>query len=108
MREAVKRLIDEVYWTPAVFAGTSVGGVVWVVVARYTLFENDAVLTPGQGWLAVGIGCLVVVMLGLALAVCSRTGLVRTVGVAVVVVAMSGGSVLGVWGPHFVMTMMRS
>ena len=81
------------------------GGVVWGVIANYTVLDGDPVLSAGQAWLAVGIGCLVVVLAGLAIAVWSRPRLLRTVGVVLVVVAMSGGSVLATWGPPFVMSL---
>lgn len=95
--------IREIYWLPAVFAGTTLGGVVWALIARYTILERDPVLSAGQGWLAVSIGCLAVVLVGLALAVWSRLRVLRTAGVTLIVVAMSGGSVLFVWGTLFVL-----
>ena len=48
------------------------------------------------------------VLAGLALAVWSRPPVLRTIGVALLVVALSGGSVLAVWGPLFVMVMAGS
>lgn len=95
--------IREIYWLPAVFAGTTLGGVVWAFIARYTILERDPVLSAGQGWLAVSIGCLAVVLVGLALAAWSRLRVLRTAGVTLIVVAMSGGSVLFVWGTLFVL-----
>jgi len=95
--------IREIHWLPAVFAGTMLGGVVWAFIARYTILERDPVLSAGQGWLAVSIGCLAVVLVGLALAVWSRLRVLRTAGVTLIVVAMSGGSVLFVWGTLFVL-----
>lgn len=95
--------IREIYWLPAVFAGTTLGGVVWALIARYTILERDPVLSAGQGWLAVSIGCLAVVLVGLALAAWSRLRVLRTAGVTLIVVAMSGGSVLFVWGTLFVL-----
>ena len=56
----------------------------------------------------VGLGCLGVLLAGLALAVWSRPPVLRTIGVALLVVALSGGSVLAVWGPLFVMVMAGS
>lgn len=102
------RWLDDVYWLPAVFAGTVVGGVVWAVIANYTVLSGDRVLSAGQAWLAVGIGCLVVVLAGLALALRSRSRVLRTAGVALVVVAMSGGSVLAAWGPLLVIAIEQS
>ena len=108
MISAAKRLVDDVYWTPAVFIGTAAGGVVWAIVARSTVFERNPDLSARDGWLVVGLGCLGVLLAGLALAVWSRPPVLRTIGVALLVVALSGGSVLAVWGPLFVMVMAGS
>ena len=99
--------IREIYWIPAIFAGTALGGVAWAYIARYTILERDPALSAGQGWLAVSIGCLAVVLVGLALAAWSRLRVLRTAGVTLIVVAMSGGSVLFVWGTLFVIAVAR-
>ncbi len=98
------RLVRDVYWVPAVFIGAVVAGVVWAFVARHTIFERDPALTAGQAWLAIGVGCVIVLLLllGLVLALWPWPRVVRTAGVALVVVAVSGGSVLLVWGTPFV------
>jgi hypothetical protein len=100
--------VRQIYWIPAIFAGTVLGGVAWAFIARYTIFERDPVLSAGQGWLAVSCGCLAVVLVGLALAAWSRLRVLRTAGVTLIVVAMSGGSVLLVWGTLFVLAVSRS
>ena len=71
MISAAKRLVDDVYWIPAVFIGTVAGGVVWAIVARSTVFERNPDLSARDGWLVVGLGCLGVLLAGLALAVCA-------------------------------------
>ncbi|MCI4673518.1 hypothetical protein [Candidatus Mycolicibacterium alkanivorans] len=95
--------IRQIYWIPAVFFGTTAGGVVWAFIARYTILDRNPVLSAGQGWLALSVGCLLVVLAGLALAAWSRLRALRTAGVALIVMAMSGGSVLFVWGTLFVL-----
>ena len=105
---SVPSWVDDVYWIPAVFAGTVVGGVIWGLIANYTILDGDPMLSAGQGWLVVGIGCLVVMLAGLGLAVWSRPRVLRTAGVALMVVAMSGGSVLVAWGGLLVIAIEQS
>lgn len=100
-------LVRDVYWVPAVFIGAAVAGVVWAFVARHTIFEREPALTAGQAWLAIGVGCVVLLVVGLVLALLPWARVLRTVGVALVVVAVSGGSVLLVWGTPFVIAVQR-
>lgn len=103
----VDRLVRDVYWVPAVVIGAVVAGVAWAFVARHTIFEREPALNAEQAWLAIGVGCVVVLLLGLVLALLPWARVLRTAGVALVVVAVSGGSVLLVWGTPFVIAVQR-
>ena len=71
----------------------------WAVVA-FPVFDATPICRHRDGWFRGRPGYLGVVLAGLALACGRDRPVLRTIGVALLVVALSGGSVLllAVWG----------
>lgn len=90
-------MTDNINWRYAIFGGACLGGVMWATIARVAVFTSASSMSPGLKW-AIAALCLALIAVGLAVARWAWTSSLRTVGVAVLIAPLTGGSLLLVYG----------
>ncbi|MCG5431706.1 hypothetical protein LV457_05290 [Mycobacterium sp. MYCO198283] len=76
------------------FAGAGLGGAMWAVVVRLTVFSPSPPST-GTARLVIGAGCLVMLVVGVAMMTLGRRTLLRSAGVVLSIAPLTGGLLIG-------------
>lgn len=85
-------------WVPSVFAGACLGGFLWAVMVRLTLFAAPVRPSPTPAWTAISVVCVVTIALGLFTALFARRRMVRSAGVAIAIAPLTGAAIIGLVG----------